>query len=408
MTFINLTEEPPLEHLQSIPTPMQTDSAPTSDATEEPEEQPSSAVVPRMKRYQCEACPYVTDSKTQFAYHKSFHKPRGDPYKCDICSYNVTKKHLLIQHQKTHAERSSSSSASSGKPSTVSAPTTSGSGGELSLVMGNETKSSGLTPADILDLTKKMRDEVSITPACGGATNSGRIQIDQQTIYYCSYCPARYLDESEIVIHQNRHTQKEKYKCDLCSFSICEESSITTHRNVHSANYHKGTEELRKLNVESSNHGQPKQIQVGDKEVAWVVEEDYQLLHAEPTKSSEDPEKPPPRRSTRAKNGSSKVEAAVTELTKEPKVYSCEHCDYTDSSECSFKDHVKFHFSAILFPKVDKYASLGRPDGGEPFKLIATAEDNPEESFELTYDSDDTVESDVSECNSTDRIIIEI
>ena len=56
------------------------------------------------KRYKCMFCPYVTDSKSQFLYHKSFHKPRGEPFKCNFCSYNVTKKHLLNQHMKMHAE----------------------------------------------------------------------------------------------------------------------------------------------------------------------------------------------------------------------------------------------------------------------------------------------------------------
>lgn len=411
MTFINLTDDSSLEPPPSLPTPMQTDpSAPTSDATaEELHEEPiAAAAAHRMKRYQCDACPYETDSKTQFAYHKSFHKPRGDPYKCNICSYNVTKKHLLIQHQKTHAERSVPSTSSSGSPPVakpkpqVTAPI-----GELSIVMGNETRSTGLTPADILDLTKKMRDEVSITPAGGTSLSTETIHIDEKTVYYCAYCPARYLDESEIVIHQNRHTQEEKYKCDVCSFSTCDESGVTTHRNVHSANYRRGTKELRKLNIESEKHPRTRLLQIGETEKIWVVQADYERLHNLQAESPEpEPEPLPRRRSTRSKNNSPSVTTAVTEITKEPKVYSCEHCDYTDSSECSFKDHVKFHFSAILLPKVNKYAALDK--SGEPFKLIATSKDDPNESFELHYDSEGTMETNISECNSTDRIIIEI
>lgn len=360
-----------------------------------------------MKRYQCDSCPYETDSKTQFAYHKSFHKPRGDPYKCNICSYNVTKKHLLIQHQKTHTERSVPSASFSGRPvarpKTKVTPPTVGVG-ELSIVMGNETKSTGLTPADILDLTKKIRDEVSITPA--GGTFPETIHIDEKIVYYCAYCPARYLDESEIVIHQNRHTQEEKYKCDLCSFSTCDESGVTTHRNVHSANYRRGTKELRKLNIESEKHPRVRLLQIGLNEKTWVVQADYERLHNLQAESPEPEPEPLPRRSVRSKNNSPSVTTAITEITKEPKVYSCEHCDYTDSSECSFKDHVKFHFSAILFPKVNKYAALDK--SGEPFKLIATSKDDPNETFELNYDSEGTVETNISECNSTDRIIIEI
>ncbi|XP_058826352.1 uncharacterized protein LOC131686168 [Topomyia yanbarensis] len=393
LTFINLTEESSLEPPpQNLPTPMQTDSAPTSDAPDEHEE-PTPPPAPRTKRYQCEACPYVTNSRTQFAYHKSFHKPRGDPYKCNICSYNVTKKHLLIQHQKTHSDKNVSTVATTSAINSVG-------NGELSLVMGNKTKSSGLTPAEILDLTNLMRAEVSITPTRNRTNDRKKLDTKRKTVFYCTNCPARYLDESEIVIHQNRHTLKEKYQCDLCSFSTCDESTISTHRNVHSMNYDNGTAELRKLHSESDRHPQPNMIQVGEQEKAWVVEKDYNAIKSTPAAETE-PIKTRPRRSTRAKK-STTSEPPVTEITKEPKKYSCEHCDYTDRSENSFKEHMQKHFADILFPKAKKFMKLCEP--GESLKLIATAGNNPEDTFELTYDTDDSVPSD----DSTDKIIIEI
>ena len=54
------------------------------------------------KRYKCSSCPYISDSKSQYIYHKQFHRPRGAPYKCPKCSYNVSRKHLLNQHLKVH------------------------------------------------------------------------------------------------------------------------------------------------------------------------------------------------------------------------------------------------------------------------------------------------------------------
>ncbi|XP_058453951.1 uncharacterized protein LOC131431972 [Malaya genurostris] len=404
LTFINLTEEPSLEppqpSPQNLPTPMQTDSASTSDVPDEPEDLPP----PRAKRYQCEACPYVTNSRTQFAYHKSFHKPRGDPYKCNICSYNVTKKHLLIQHQKTHAEKSVSTVATT--VATTSANTTVGNG-ELSLVMGNKTKSSGLTPADILDLTKKMRAEVSLTPASESSNKKSLFDAKRKIIFFCPNCPARYLDESEIVIHQNKHTQKEKYQCDLCSFSTCDESSISTHKNVHSSNYHRGTAEMRKLHNDSDRHPKPSMIQVGEQEKLWVVEKDYKTLKSPSLDLEPEPMKTTrPRRSARVRNNANSDRPPAIEPTKEPKVYSCDHCDYTDNSECSFKEHVQIHFAAILFPKARKAVRVN--ETGEPFKLIATAVDNPKDTYVLEYHTDDSVDSDTSDCNSSDRIIIEI
>ncbi|KAL0273642.1 UNVERIFIED_CONTAM: hypothetical protein PYX00_006270 [Menopon gallinae] len=54
------------------------------------------------KRYKCRQCPYVSNSKTQFLYHKQFHRPRDAPFKCMYCSYNVSRRHLLYQHLRVH------------------------------------------------------------------------------------------------------------------------------------------------------------------------------------------------------------------------------------------------------------------------------------------------------------------
>lgn len=54
------------------------------------------------KRYRCTACPYVSNSKTQFLYHKQFHRPRGAPFQCSLCSYNVPRRHFLQQHLRLH------------------------------------------------------------------------------------------------------------------------------------------------------------------------------------------------------------------------------------------------------------------------------------------------------------------
>ncbi|XP_071449130.1 uncharacterized protein [Hetaerina americana] len=55
------------------------------------------------KRYSCVGCPYVSDSKSQFLYHKQFHRPRGvAPFKCSFCSYSVSRRHLLHQHLRVH------------------------------------------------------------------------------------------------------------------------------------------------------------------------------------------------------------------------------------------------------------------------------------------------------------------
>ncbi|XP_046463328.1 uncharacterized protein LOC124209404 isoform X7 [Daphnia pulex] len=54
------------------------------------------------RRFRCSSCPYVSDNKSQYVYHRQFHRPRGAPYKCSQCSYNVSRRHLLNQHLSVH------------------------------------------------------------------------------------------------------------------------------------------------------------------------------------------------------------------------------------------------------------------------------------------------------------------
>lgn len=55
-----------------------------------------------VKQYRCDSCPFASDSKSQYVYHRQFHRPRGAPYKCPQCSYNVSRRHLLNQHLSVH------------------------------------------------------------------------------------------------------------------------------------------------------------------------------------------------------------------------------------------------------------------------------------------------------------------
>ncbi|EEB13612.1 conserved hypothetical protein [Pediculus humanus corporis] len=65
------------------------------------------------KRYKCLQCPYLSNSRTQFLYHKQFHRPRDASFKCMYCSYNVSRRHLLHQHLRVHHMQKEVSKSSS-------------------------------------------------------------------------------------------------------------------------------------------------------------------------------------------------------------------------------------------------------------------------------------------------------
>ena len=63
----------------------------------------SSTEVKTYKVYQCEKCPYVSRSKSDFLYHKQFHRPKATSvFKCPHCPYWVQHKRLMKQHTKVH------------------------------------------------------------------------------------------------------------------------------------------------------------------------------------------------------------------------------------------------------------------------------------------------------------------
>ncbi|CAL8099551.1 unnamed protein product [Orchesella dallaii] len=54
------------------------------------------------KKYHCVICPFVTNTQSQFQYHKQCHEPRDYPFKCHRCTFNVSVKLHLLQHLRLH------------------------------------------------------------------------------------------------------------------------------------------------------------------------------------------------------------------------------------------------------------------------------------------------------------------
>lgn len=150
------------------------------------------------KRYRCLICPYITNSKSQFMYHKQFHKPRGGQYTCSYCSYNVSKRHLLHQHLKVHGVNASQ-------------------------------KQNG----EVIDLDE-ISDEIEEVP--GDTQNIADIPLvwvakdgKFSKMFKCRYCPHVNLRKVNIQEHEKMHRVREKssgkgsdteHHCSECSY-VC-------------------------------------------------------------------------------------------------------------------------------------------------------------------------------------------
>lgn len=184
------------------------------------------------KRYQCTSCPYVSPCRSQLESHNKFHNQNEcGTFQCRHCSYNVTKKHLLYQHQKMH---------------------------EYEKVGRDETNEDS-SASEAIDLTS------NLTKSDG----------HEKQLMFCSYCPARYLNEKELKGHLKMHASWFPYRCSICTYTSRQESYIETHMNVHSSSYQQKTKFMINEFDIKSEYPQPQLSSIpsenNDGNVLWIV-----------------------------------------------------------------------------------------------------------------------------------------
>lgn len=256
------------------------------------------------KRYQCELCPYETDSKSQFLYHKSFHRPKNSSYQCKYCSYNVSRRHLLSQHMKMHRQ---------------------GEAGASEQEDGNDVQ---LIPIESSHGLEKL-------------------------MHFCGLCPARYLSLKEISTHLQLHESDGEYRCDFCTFSSSDESFVKSHATVHSTYYQEKTKEFLAKYKMATHFESPelfavKQNEFGLSEDIWIVKgaeaprsqsDDHVTTSAD--KCPYCPLQAPPGVLKDHMQG----HLAISGMDRMAK---CAHCDYSADEVNSLKDHIKLHFMTLL------------------------------------------------------------
>lgn len=257
------------------------------------------------KRYHCELCPYETDSKSQFLYHKSFHRPKNSSYQCKYCSYNVSRRHLLSQHMKMHRQGDA----------------------------GNSEQE------DVND--------IQLVPL-------ENLQGQEKLMHFCGLCPARYLSLKEISTHLQLHESDGEYQCEFCTFSSSDESFVKSHATVHSTYYQEKTKEFLAKYKMAANFESPelfavKQHDLGLAEEIWIVKgveppRSHQHDDHVPTSADKCPYCPlqaPPGVLKDHMQG----HLAISGMARMAK---CAHCDFSADEVNSLQDHIKLHFITLL------------------------------------------------------------
>ncbi|XP_077495926.1 uncharacterized protein LOC144106854 [Amblyomma americanum] len=161
------------------------------------EQQRATEVLPRLlvkagtKKHACENCPYTSDNKTQYLYHKQFHRPnKNAPHKCTHCNYWSTHRHLIVQHQKIHR-------SADGRP-------------------------------------------LDGTPYSGGIlTMTTMVNGTAYRMFKCRFCPLTNKRRANVKIHERMHTALKgaKFQCVLCSYRCSNTGVLASHMKLHKADY---------------------------------------------------------------------------------------------------------------------------------------------------------------------------
>lgn len=274
----------------------------------------------KTKRYKCEMCPYETDSKSQFQYHSSFHKPsRNESYQCKYCSYNVSKRHLLNQHMKMH--------------------TASGSGG----VINDDVNDAQISLASV-----EQAHETILTNA------------NERYMHFCPKCPGRYLSLKEIIAHLKRHDVSSNHKCDYCTFSSSDDGDVKAHSAVHTSYYQEKTKEFMAKYKQAAEYPNPQLYTAkqgfddsGAKDDVWVVKKSNEQHKSHEQENTSDENKidekclycPFQATSLDVLKNHLQFHYAISGHHKSQK---CEYCDFSCDHHDRLREHNKLHFSFLL------------------------------------------------------------
>lgn len=178
------------------------------------------------KRHRCLICPYVTNNKSQFLYHKKFHKPRGGQYNCTNCNYNVSKRHLLHQHLKVH-----------GISITPAIPPKQASSDVIDV---DEMPEEGTAAAAEELLPENRTADISLV----WVSKAGKFA----KMFKCRYCPHVNLRKVNIQEHEKMHGVREKanpktseveHHCPDCTYVCNNAGVLSSHFKVHQGIYGK-------------------------------------------------------------------------------------------------------------------------------------------------------------------------
>ncbi|KAK7114642.1 zinc finger protein 142-like isoform X2 [Littorina saxatilis] len=276
------------------------------------------------KRHRCEKCPYTTNSKNDFLYHKQFHRPKpAAEYKCEHCDYWVTHRRLLRQHMRLHNKEFRQDS-----------------------IAGSPTKSLASDASAVLDaveiaaikqkmISNKITASLSSSPAvspmkiaaqCSAGNRPGFIMHNgaYKKLQHCRKCPYTNIRARNVRLHELMHgfrrSEHPLNKCPHCDYYVGAKGLLSHHMKVHLQQYRPDPGDSTTFNLEKQENAP------GVSRISSEPDEPQDHVFASP----QIPLK-------------YKVDTLL-EISRFKK-YSCEKCPYASGKRAHFVRHMELHGS---------------------------------------------------------------
>ncbi|KAL4234325.1 hypothetical protein ACF0H5_005976 [Mactra antiquata] len=265
------------------------------------------------KRHKCEKCPYMTNSKNDFLYHKQFHRPKPTAdYKCEHCDYWVSHRRLIKQHMKVHEE---------GAYCDVSEPvvTPAKSDYSESSLIYDTVEIAAIKQRIISSkITASISQSPLVSPmkiasgcSVGGRRSFLRKDGTYRKIHQCKNCPYMNIRLRNMKLHEMMHGKRSAthvlMKCPHCDYYVGSKGLLAHHMKVHQPNY--GVEFIGQEREKDRKGSQ--------------TSEDSEVDTSIPLESKVD---------------------TLLEITRFKK-FGCEKCPYASSKRSRFQRHVELHGS---------------------------------------------------------------
>ncbi|XP_005092652.1 uncharacterized protein LOC101864368 [Aplysia californica] len=200
------------------------------------------------RRHCCEKCPYTTNSKNDFIYHKQFHRPkRTAEFKCEHCDYWVVHKRLLKQHMRLHTGATSPTAGAlspelSPAKSLYSDPGLVYDPVELSELAAVKQKM-------ISDkITASLSEQPTISPMklatrCSTDDKPGYVLKNgmYRKLHRCRFCPYTNVRARNMGLHEMMHGPRKSphplLKCPYCDYYVGSKGLLSHHMKVHQKSY---------------------------------------------------------------------------------------------------------------------------------------------------------------------------